>query len=256
MSSEHQQITQKFGIVGYGIVGKATHHSLLKNQQVIVHDIAHGSKLSDLADCDVVFFCMPSGSLEDLAQLTTEIQALAQFNLECSIVIRSTVPLFFCQQLEQQLQHKILYMPEFLRERQWQIDCEKRPLIVGHNSKHFPLFLATEECVYCSFEEAELLKLFSNTLAASKVVFANHFFDLSQHADADYSKIADLYARVEHQDQTYLDADENLRAFGGKCLPKDLEFVIQIMEQAGLGQEYFTAIQGDNKKWPVTIKKS
>jgi UDPglucose 6-dehydrogenase len=98
--------------------------------------------------------------------------------------------------------------------------------------------------------------MFSNVLAASKVVFANHFYDLSQKVNADYNKIEDIYKHVEHHDQSYLEVSDHLRAFGGKCLPKDLNFLISTMKEMHLKETYFTAIKQDNEQWPTTIRKS
>jgi UDPglucose 6-dehydrogenase len=247
---------QKFGIIGYGIVGKATHKSLLKEQKVVIHDIAHKSSMLDLKKCDVVFFCIPTGSPDDLTVLENEIKSLRQVNASCMIIIRSTVPVFFCKYIEELIQTPIYYIPEFLRERMWEQDCEKRPLIIGQNSNVVPFFLAGEECLYCSYEEAELIKLFSNNMAAARVVFANHFYDISNRAGADYAKVTAYYKQVEHNDQNYIEVNEDLRAFGGKCLPKDLDFLIQLMDTIGLDQTYFSAMKEDNSKWPTTVKKS
>lgn len=249
-------MNQIYGIVGYGIVGKATQESILKDKKVLVHDILEGTNLKSLASCNAVFFCIPTNSETDLENLLKEIIKLKQINKDCTIIIRSTVPVGFCSYVEHTIDQSIFYVPEFLRERQWAIDCKKRPLVVGYKNNYVPKILAEEDCYYCSYEEAELLKLFSNTMAASKVVFANHFYDISQRANADYNKIIDLYKKVEHQDQDYLEVNENLRAFGGKCLPKDLDFVIEIMKQIGHDESYFTAIKKDNLKWPVTVRKS
>jgi UDPglucose 6-dehydrogenase len=247
---------QQFGIVGYGIVGKATHKSLLKDKEVLIHDINHGSSLEDLKHCNTVFFCIPTSSTEDLDKLEEEIKSIKVINPDCIVVIRSTVPVFFCKYIESLIDESIYYIPEFLRERVWEQDCEKRPLIVGLNSTVVPMFLAGQDCLYCSYQEAEIIKLFSNNMASARVVFANHFYDISQRVGADYSKVVEYYKHVEHNDQNYIDVNEKLRGFGGKCLPKDLDFLIQTMQALGLDQTYFSAMKQDNKKWPTTVKKS
>jgi len=38
----------RFGILGYGYVGKATHRSLLQDQSVIIHDKLLQTRLIDL----------------------------------------------------------------------------------------------------------------------------------------------------------------------------------------------------------------
>lgn len=246
---------KQFGIVGYGIVGKATHLGLLDNIEVSTHDIAANTSVSDLKKCSYVFFCTPTDDDNHIDLLITEIQNLKQINSTYKVVIRSTVPLGTCDRIEDLLGEKILYIPEFLRQRVWETDCIKQPFIVGHNRDTLPSWLLGKNIIQCTLKEAEILKMFNNNLGASRVVFANHFYEIAKCVGSDYNKILEMYRAVSH-DQSYLEADENMRGFGGKCLPKDLDFVIQTLEQLNLDQTYFTSIKEDNAKWKITVRKS
>jgi len=243
----------KAGILGYGIVGRATERSLkLKNP--VIHDIKLDTKLSDLSLCDVVFVCVPTSSDNDIDVLINTLLGLKNLNRSIQIVIRSTLPIGTGEHIENVINDKIIYMPEFLRERCWQLDVLLRPLVVGTNLVKVPDWLKDEDYTVCSIKEAEILKMLSNTMASSRVVLANHFYDISKKVNADYDKIVSAYIKVNH-DQHYLDVNENLRGFGGKCLPKDLEFLITSMKHLNIDQSYFTAIRNDNNKWPITVKK-
>lgn len=244
-----------YGIIGYGVVGKATHDSILKLNSVLIHDIAFNTSLNDLKSCNILFFCTPTSSINDLDQLLIDIKYIKFINPNATIIIRSTLPIGYCSKIVSEINDNILYIPEFLRERQWKIDCKNRPLIVGINSPDVPLFLAEDQCIFCSYEEAEIIKMFSNNISALRIVFANHFYDISKKTNADYNKILECYKKIEHTDQQYLDVNDELRAFGGKCLPKDLDLLINSMQQLDISQTLFSAIKTDNKKWPVTIKK-
>jgi UDPglucose 6-dehydrogenase len=245
----------KFGIVGYGIVGKATHLGLLEHAEVIKHDIILETTLDDLKECDYVFFCTPTDDQTNINSLIDEIKNLKQINPNCKIIIRSTVPLGTCDNIEKTINEKILYIPEFLRQRVWEIDCLKKPFVVGHNSDSLPQWLLEKDIVECTLKEAEILKMFNNTLNAAKVVFANHFYEISKSVGEDYKKILDTYSLVSHN-QTYLEANEDMRGFGGKCLPKDLDFTIQTLKDLNLNQTYFTSIREDNTQWKTTVRKS
>lgn len=245
----------KFGIIGYGIVGKATHISLLKSQPVLIHDISNGTNLSDLATCNYVFFCTPTDNEASIDTLIELIKQLKLINPTYHSVIRSTVPVGICRRIEQEIQDSILYIPEFLRDRCWEVDCLCRPIIIGSTSQTLPDWLSSEESILCSLEEAEIIKMFSNNIASSKIVLANHFYALSQSVGVDYSNVVNAYLQVTH-DQNYLEANENLRGFGGKCLPKDLDFLISTLANLNLPQSYFTAMKEDNQLWPVTVRKS
>jgi len=245
----------KLGIAGYGIVGKATHKGLLNNSTVIIHDLLTGTKIEDLHMCNYVFFCIPTDTDDSIQILIDEIKRLKAVSTNCVVVIRSTVPVGTCSMIEKIINDKIYYMPEFLRERMWEEDCLNRPIIVGSDNQKVPSWLLGDKCIFCSLEEAEVIKMLSNNIAAARVVLANHFYELSNAVGANYSNVLNAYLQVNH-DQNYLEVNENMRAFGGKCLPKDLEFLINSFNKFNLPQTYFTAMKEDNKLWPVTVRKS
>jgi UDPglucose 6-dehydrogenase len=245
----------KLGIAGYGIVGKATHKGLLKDCDVVIHDTLFNTTIEDLYVCSYVFFCIPTDTDASIQLLVDDIKRLKAVNPNCTIIIRSTVPVGTCSTIEKLIDDKIYYMPEFLRERVWDTDCFNRPIIVGSDDQPLPICLYDEDCITCSLEEAEVVKMLSNNMAAARVVFANHMYELSKRVGADYKNVLDAYLQVNH-DQNYLEVNENLRAFGGKCLPKDLDFLINTFASLGISQTYFTAMKEDNALWPVTVRKS
>ena len=245
----------KLGIAGYGIVGKATHKGLLNNSTVIIHDTSIGTSIEDLYICNYVFFCIPTDTDASIQLLINNIRRLKVVNPTCKIVIRSTLPVGTCRMIEKIISDKIYYMPEFLRERVWETDCLNRPIIVGSDHQQIPPWLSIQDCVFCSLEEAEIIKMLSNNMAAARVVFANHIYELSKAVGADYNNVLNAYLQVNH-DQNYLEVTETMRAFGGKCLPKDLDFLIDTFAKLNIPQTYFTSMKEDNQLWPVTVRKS
>lgn len=244
-----------YGILGYGVIGRATHSSILNNKTVVMHDILDKTDISILNSCNVIFICIPTDTTQDILNL---IQCVTECKLQtpdCKIIIRSTVPVGTCNKLQKILNDKIYYMPEFLRDRNWEVDCLDRPIVLGSDQKDIPDWLSHEQIEVCSLEEAEVLKMFSNNYASLRIVFANHFYDLANKVNADYDKILDLHLKTKH-DQSYLEVNDFLRGFGGKCLTKDLNYLIETFEEYQLEQSIFSAINQDNSKWPITIRKS
>ena len=245
-----------YGIVGYGVVGKATHKGILNNtKRVKIHDIKNKTSINNLKFCKYIFFCIRTDNQNDIEKLINEILSLKEINKDFIAIIRSTVPLGFCNYIEKKINEKIIYIPEFLRDRCWEQDCNNRPLVVGHNNIKIPKFLTNEDIVECSTNDAELLKMFSNNFASLRITFANHMYDLSKIYNADYNKIVELYAQVK-LNQSYLEVNDELRGFGGKCLPKDLDFIINTFDENNLTQSLFSSIREDNSKWKITVRKS
>jgi UDPglucose 6-dehydrogenase len=202
-----------------------------------------------------VFFCVPTDTEESIQLLKEEIGLLKSYNPSSVIVIRSTGPIGTCKIIEELISDKIYYLPEFLRERAWETDCLHRPIIVGSDKQPLPFWLYNEDCIFCSLEEAEIIKMFSNNIACARIILANHFYELSNAVGANYQEVLDAYLKVNHN-QNYLEVNENLRGFGGKCLPKDLDFLINTFARLNIPQTYFTAVKDDNKLWPVTVRTS
>ena len=239
----------KFGILGYGYVGKATHKGLLRDARTVVHDITFDTEKIILKECDTIFVCIPTETQTDINTVISEIAEIQEFNPSATFVIRSTLPLGASERI-QACVGSIIYIPEFLRERYWDTDCFKRPLVVGCDSKDLPQWLLDDEIKTCSTKEAELIKMFSNNFAVMRIAFANVFYDLSEDVGADYNKILDMYMDVQH-DQTYMEVPghDGTRGFGGKCLPKDLDFLIETLDQKGINQNWFKHIRELNKGW-------
>jgi UDPglucose 6-dehydrogenase len=238
----------KFGILGYGYVGKATHKGLLKDAKAIVYDIMFDMPKEVIYEADTVFICIPTITETDIDIVINEIKDLKQHNANVEIVIRSTLPLGACEQIQKEAGN-IVYMPEFLRERYWDTDCFKRPLVVGSDNG-IPQWLQDEEIKTCSTKEAELVKMYSNNFAVMRIAFANVFYDLAENVGADYNKVLDMYLDIQ-QDQTYMEVPghDGTRGFGGKCLPKDLDFLIETLDEKGIDQNWFKHIRELNKRW-------
>jgi UDPglucose 6-dehydrogenase len=238
-----------FGILGYGYVGKATHKGLLKDSKVIIYDITFDIDKNIIYSADTVFICIPTTSDEDIDILIKEAEDLKSHNPSVEIVIRSTLPLGTSNKL-QTILGPIIYMPEFLRERYWDTDCHNRPLIYGFDNNYIPEWLKSEKFYKCSTKEAELLKMFSNNFSVMRIAYANVFYDLAQSVDADYDTVKNLFFKIQ-QTQTYMEipGHDGTRGFGGKCLPKDLDFLINTLEKHKINQNWFKHIRELNKEW-------
>jgi len=232
-----------FGILGYGFVGKATKLGLGLPDDTVIHDIKLGTDRSVLDNADTVFVCIPTNTKDDIDVLISEVEKLKAD----TVIIRSTLPLGTCKKINKSC---LIYMPEFLRERHWKKDCLNRPLVVGCDSD-IPTWLRyDEDIIVCSTAEAELVKMFSNNLAVIRIAFANIFYDLANSVDADYNNIKDMFLAVQPK-QSYLDVPghDGTRGFDGKCLPKDLDFLISTLNTHEINSNVFEQIKELNKGW-------
>lgn len=238
------------GIIGYGVVGKATHQAFFSEETVKIHDIALNTDISDLFGSEIIFICIPTDNYSNFSDIREIISIFHKNSPETEIVVRSTViPGFFNNP-----QEKLTYFPEFLRERKAIDDAKNAEILFyatnipkskleNHNQFSYKL-------KKIKFSELEILKLMSNNYSAMKVVFANHYYEICKKYDADYEVLLESFQQAKNG-QTYMDVNENLRGYGGKCLPKDINFSIDIFGDS----ELFKAIKHDNLKWPTTIRQ-
>jgi UDPglucose 6-dehydrogenase len=242
--------TNPIGIIGYGIIGQTTHQVLFPDQPVKIFDIALESHVQDLYNCDLVFICTPTRNQQDLTAVRNYVSLLWSNNPATEVVIRSTVtPGFFNGAVG-----NLTYLPEFLRERMAVRDAEST------NTMYYASTVDESRLEQCSnfnqklkrlgFAELEILKLMSNNYRAMKVVFANHFYDLCQSHNADYDLLLENFNNIKNG-QSYMEVRNDLRGYGGKCLPKDIDFAIEIFNNSSL----FKSIKQDNAKWDSTVRK-
>lgn len=249
--------SRNIAIIGYGIVGKATHHSVLADDpNVTLYDINNPYTAASPSH-DLIFVCVPTSDAADLERLRTLCLDIIAQDPGVTLCIRSSVPVGFLSQQLQQHAARLIYFPEFLRERRWLQDAKIGAWIIGcdHSCRGvLDEFCQHKEVMFVSTIEAEIIKMMANSYAAMNVAFANHIYDLSQQLGARYSVIESAHDRVRHRDQNYLKVTPELRGFGGKCLPKDLDFLIDTFAKNNLDQTLFDGIKQDNRKWPTTVR--
>ena len=248
----------KIAIVGYGIVGRATHRGLLNLTPVTIRDLGI-TKFNNtvIEGHDLIFVCLPTDSQEHIQLLLDECKKLSFKNPAAEIVVRSTITIDTVSKLDA-MRINWVYCPEFLRERYWESDCLQRPVLIGANLKHSLLenTIGPSYCSVVTIKEAVITKLSVNSFNSLRVVFANHIYNLCQSVGADFeSTIKQTKEHIESNPQKYFDVNEQLRGFGGKCLPKDLDLLISDFTKHHLTQTLFTAIQQDNLLWPTYIRK-
>ena len=85
------------------------------------------------------------------------------------------------------------------------------------------------------------------------ITFANAFYEVCKRTGADYSAVKNAMVQRDHIFDKYLDCNENLRGFGGMCLPKDTSAIAAFAKDYGLSIDLFQAIVDDNNRYERTV---
>lgn len=230
----------KTGVLGYGVIGKATEQIIKKPFDVRV-DLSGYDDFNMLLSCDVVFICLPTTTKKQISDLCAYVNKLAILPT-CEIVIRSTVTPGICEHLAMtNTNNCIVYWPEFLREKHWQTDIHYTPNYASHSEKLHNLVCIDKQF---SYQELEIIKLMSNVWSCVQITFANQMNDLCDMHDVKMKNIMNDMLNTRLTSYT-----EGGRPFGGKCLPKDLDLIIEEYKRLNIMESLFTATKKDNENF-------
>ena len=234
---------KKIGIIGVGMVGSAL--AKFFDKALLYDKYKKIGSLEELNLADIIFVCVPTPYKEDTGfDYSCIEEAFSVIKGNKIIVIKSTVLPGTTRKMQDKYpQHKVLFNPEFLQEKTAEADM-KNPYeqIVGYTnlSRNFAenilkiLPKAKNEFIVPS-GEAELVKYFSNTFLATKVVFANQIYDLCQKLGLNYDSVKEMAKVSPRFAFSHFDVwTDGYRGYSGHCLPKDTKSLIRFAEENGV----------------------
>ena len=257
----------EIGVVGKGVVGSAVFNGLVKiGNKVIVHDIKLDTDISDLADVEIIFICVPTPSNDDgscnIKIVKDVVEEISRMQYKGVVAIKSTVEPGTTQLLISKFPDlELCFVPEFLRERCAEVDfIDNHDLcIIGTNNQNtFDIIKKSHGqlpklTIKLTPTEAELAKYFNNVYNSTLITFANSFYEICKSLDVDYSAIKNAMINRKHINNQYLDCNENFRGFGGVCLPKDTKALEHLSKKLKIENNFFETILNINEKLKITV---
>ena len=209
--------------------------NFLKNDK---SNIEVSESIPENSNFEFTIICTPTNYDElnnkfDTASVESTIDEILKKNVKTTIVIKSTIPLGFTEQLKKN--HgidSIFFSPEFLREGKALFDNfypsrivvgDKNPLgekfagllldCAEKSSKEIPVILMNSS-------EAEGVKLFANTYLAMRVAFFN---ELDSYCEAHNISTIEVIKGVSSDPRIGNHYNNPSFGYGGYCLPKDTQ---------------------------------
>lgn len=199
------------------------------------HNISADYKMNgDIRKFDYCLIALPTNFDNqkkefDTSSIFNTLKKLNDIQYSNQIVIRSTVPVGFCKAMLKKFKElRISFFPEFLREGSALHDSLNPSRIIAggeiQNTKEFAdilKLLAKKKNIptmFTSLEEAEAIKLFSNSYLAMRVAFFNELDTYALFNDLNAQEIIEGVCMDSRIGNYY---NNPSFGFGGYCLPKD-----------------------------------
>lgn len=269
----------KIGIIGVGMVGTPLkrHFEELRGHRrgtdLFLYDTdPKKGFFDDINQAEIIFISVPTPrSADGSANLSAVDSAFARIKGEPPAsageprqewggkiaVIKSTVPPGMTEEYQRKYpQHKILFNPEFLTEKQaWEDFIKPDRQIVGFTSQSLdaaylvlsllpkapfmsPWGMNTYKRTKITATEAELIKYGCNIHFSRKINFANLLASVAGKFGADYENVRAGLAADCRVGDSHMDVNHGgYKGFGGFCFPKDLDAFIFHLEKHGFAKE-------------------
>ena len=237
------------------------------------NNILFSDKLKEVTKSDIIFVTVGTPSknngeidLSNLKKVIIELkEQLKNKNKKFTVVIKSTViPTTTLKIVSKILKLKnitVLVNPEFLREGAAINDLLNPHLIVigGKNKsetkvleKYYKQFYKKEiDTIVTDFSTAELIKYANNAFLATKISFINSIANICQNIpNADVNTISKAIGKDERISPYFLQAGPG---FGGSCLPKDLDALINFSKKIQKEESLFSSVKKINDTQPEKV---
>tara|TARA_B100000963_G_scaffold290290_1_gene260064 strand:+ start:1258 stop:2121 length:864 start_codon:yes stop_codon:yes gene_type:complete len=230
----------KLGIVGHGFVGKATDWGFNKKVEKFIVDPLLGTTVLDLKSFnpEIVFICVPTPMGDDGNQNSDIIkEVILELSIQCPNaikVVKSTVLPEILETLHK-IDSKLIYNPEFLREKHANKDFMNSEMIILGGDRNIAnivskAYLANSRCItrdhiFTDLKSASLIKYAVNTFLASKVIFFNELHNIFQGMNVkdSWETVIHAISRDKRIGDSHMDVPghDGREGFGGACFPKD-----------------------------------
>lgn len=252
------------GVVGLGYVGTAVKRWFSGHPRrfnVFLYDkYKRIGSLEEVNSADIIFVAVPTPFHPARGYDSSAVdEVVGNIKNGKTIVVKSTILPGSSDAWQKRYPRKIiLFNPEFLRAKTAASDFAKPARqIVGYVNARgriaarrvLSLLPSAPFKKVVRAKEAEILKYFSNTYLATRVVFANQMYDVCETlGGVDYDVVKECLVQDKRIGDSHFDIfHEGYRGYGGHCFPKDVKAFLQFAKKLGVRVDLLEAAARINK---------
>jgi nucleotide sugar dehydrogenase len=258
MEKQKTQQQKKVAIVGYGYVGTAYHKVF---PDAVIYDPFKGYNDKEAVNnCDLAIVCVPTQMKEDKSADISIVEEVVGWLETPLILIKSTVPPTTTQKLRESTHKRICHSPEYVGEGgyyipYWKYAHPTEPqhhsfVIVGGEPKDrdeiidiFQRVLGADKIYFqCTSTASELIKYFENCTIGSRVTLSNVFAKICESFGESYNQVREGLVLDERLGKMFTSVFKDKRGFGGKCIPKDMNAIVQASKKNGYDPKLLQSI--------------
>lgn len=267
----------KIAVIGCGFVGGTVaefleEHTAKDGVEVIRCDpykYKGGIEAKDLRELDGAIFCINAPTMDsgevDVVPTKVTIAEILKHNPNVEIMVKSTIPMFTKLTKSpadgQSWNQRIVYNPEFLREKTAKEDFANQPYFIVGIAKHlitysipaednphakfwtnlFAPSLPNTEFIYTDRETAVMVKYTHNAWLATKVAWF-HDMSLQMPGLSDYNEMIKILSKFENIGPSHMSIPnaEGGLGYGGGCFPKDMKAMHHLVSHTLIDRAMFT----------------
>jgi UDPglucose 6-dehydrogenase len=231
------------GIVGFGEVGRSV-QKLFPAAVCYDEPLAIGAR-EQVNACTYAFVAVPTPSLPGGACDTSIVEEVAGWLEADVIILLSTVAPGTTERLVEATGKRIVFQPMYgpgetpghpygdLMAVRWLILGGARAVTSRVADLYKTVYNAETAIWQTDARTAELAKYMENAFLALKVTFCNEFYDIAEGFGVDYNELRELWLQDPRMGRSHTFVFPDDRGYGGKCLPKDVDAIIQASQARG-----------------------
>jgi UDPglucose 6-dehydrogenase len=245
--------TRKIGIVGYGYVGKAMFELFKTHYDVVYYDtyLEKSCTKEEINACDLAVVCVPTPMNEknNYECDTSIVEEVITWIDSPLILLKSTVEIGTTEKLKTKFNKRIVFSPEYCGESRhhtgdtFTTSIRETPFFTFGGDRNdcdelidifMPVTGPSKTYRTTTATDAEVAKYMENTFFGVKVAFCYEMDQICKVVGANFNEVRDLWLLDPRINRSHTGVMENNdQPFGGKCLPKDINGLVQCAKRNG-----------------------